>query len=108
MELKISRPGTLAVFFSINVSMISKLSFSAYSFNSVSCASKLKTWRSSSSVLLRMKRKYFVGCGGVFIVLYFGVAYLPADRQVFGEIMENRLNPALSSKGLGILRKKLE
>ncbi|OGJ20905.1 hypothetical protein A2553_03170 [Candidatus Nomurabacteria bacterium RIFOXYD2_FULL_42_12] len=54
MELKISLPGTLAVFFSINVSMISKLSFSAYSFNSVSCASKLKTWRSSSSVLLRI------------------------------------------------------
>ena len=59
--LKTSRPGTLAVFFSIKVSTISRCSRSANSFSSVNWASSERTWRSSSSVLLRMYIKYFRG-----------------------------------------------
>src|SRR3989338_5904648 len=57
------RPGTLADCFSTISAEISIFSRTAYSRNSVSCASILKTCLSSTSVLLRAYKKYFLGKG---------------------------------------------
>ena len=55
------RPGSLAVFASLNEATISSFSRTANSHNSVSCASMLMTCRSSLSVDLRAYTKYLMG-----------------------------------------------
>src|SRR3989338_882147 len=60
------RPGTLADCFSTISAVISIFSRTAYSRNSVSCASILKTCLSSTSVLLRAYKKNFL-----FSILFF-------------------------------------
>src|SRR3989338_1785684 len=67
--LNIGRPGTFADCFSIYSAEISIFSRTAYSRNSVSCASILKTCLSSTSVDLRAYKKNFLFSILLFIVI---------------------------------------
>src|SRR3989338_560952 len=54
------RPGSFAVFASQNEATISNFSLAEYSCSSASCASMLRTWRSSDSLLFLTYITYFI------------------------------------------------
>src|SRR3989344_1191613 len=71
--LKIGRPGSFALWLSSYSRTMNRFCCLANSRSSVSCASMLKTWRSSSSLDLRQYIKYLIIASGIKLIKGFAL-----------------------------------